>query len=124
MARKTNENSTRQLAFKRLSKMMTANRSEAVETLMKEFNIKKPYANTIYQQHRNEQKKSGNYTAVYVVRDMKENKSTDPYISTSYVLKPGKNDATSVEQAIDQYVENQQSKINQAQAIKLNENNC
>ena len=121
MARKTNATSVRQMAFARLgdNDLMSIGRKEAAETLVKEFDIKMPYAMTIYQQHRNEQKKSGAYTAVFTVRDMKDNKATTPFISTSHVLNPGKNDAVTPGEAVDVYVVNQNAKILQAKGMEL-----
>lgn len=119
MARKINATSVRQLAFARLDTMTSTGRKEAAESLMKEFDIKMPYAMTIYQQHRNELKKSGAYTAVFTVRDIKDNKATTPFISTTHVLKPGKSDAVTPEEAVSVYVVNQNAKILQAKDMEL-----
>jgi len=121
MARKTNSNSTRQMAFKRLNELTDVGRKDAAEILMKEFSIGNSYAMTIYQQHRNEQKKSGAYTAVFVVRDIKDNKATTPFISTTHVLKPGKTDSVTPAEAVNVYVVNQNAKILQAKDMELPE---
>lgn len=123
MARKTNATSVRQLAFARLNEkdMTSIGRKDAAEILMKEFDIQRPYAMTIYQQHRNEQKKSGAYTAVFVVRDIKDNKATTPFVSTSHVLNPADSDAVTPEEAVSVYCVNQNAKIIQAKDMKLPE---
>lgn len=120
MARKTNENSTRQLAFKQLENFpIDIGRKEASEKLMSEFNIKRPYAMTIIQQFRTKQRESGAYTTVYLVRDMKDNKSTSPYMSSTHIPNPSENDATSPSDAVNVYCNSQTTKIALARNLKV-----
>lgn len=117
MARSTNDSSTRQKAFAALDNMdSTVSRKDATASLMKDFGIGKAYAMTIYQQHRNNQKASGNLVPIYRVRD--NGKSIA--ITTSHVAKASKNDATTPVDAVKQYVANLEAKI--ASANKLDTN--
>jgi len=116
MARKANESSIRQQAFARLDQLTDKGRKEAAEILMSEFNIGQSYAMTIYQQHRNEAKKSGAFVAVYSVRDTKEGELT---IVTSHVRNANASDATTPEAAVESYVTALNAKVAAARAIDV-----
>ena len=69
MARKINKNSTRQKAFKKLDKLVGTPRKQAVEKIMKDFDVSESYAKTLYQHHRNGLKDNGELKESYRVRD-------------------------------------------------------
>ena len=118
MARHKDANSTRQRVFTKLEQLLEVPRSDAVEQIMEEFKIARPYAMTLYQTHRTSNKKKGKYTKVYKVRDVKDGAGVDPYLSTSFVLAPKRSDAKTLGGAVSKYESELQRKATLASKLK------
>jgi len=115
MSRNTDKQSVRQQAFAELDKMAgKVSRKDAANALMEKFDIGSAYAMTIYQQHRNAMKESGDLVTVYSVKETKDNELS---VVTSHVLKPGPNDATDPAVAVKNYVDGLNGKIKAASSI-------
>lgn len=117
MARTADKNSTRQRAFAYLDTQMDRKREVVVKDLQREFNILESYAATLYQAHRAKSKDSGKLTEVFVVRDRKDGKDVNPYVSSHFVPKVSPGDATTVAKAKKNYEDNLKVRI--AEAKKL-----
>lgn len=118
MARKKDSNSTRQRAFTRLDELMKIPRSAAVDKLIAEFSIARPYAMTLYQSHRTAEKQAGHYTKVFLIRDMRDGAGVDPYMSSRYVLVAKRNDSKTWKGAVSKYESDQNRKIKLAKRLK------
>lgn len=117
MARKIDKKSTRQKVFGYLEKHTKQPRSFVVEKVMVDFGIGKSYAMTLYQSHRAQSKKSGHLTEVFTIRDMKEGKAVDPYMSSMHTPNPVKNDATSKKLALKKYEKDLTTRITKAKKL-------
>jgi len=117
MARKPDKSSTRQQVFAYLDKQLNKPRGEVVDAIQTKYNIDKPYAATLYQAHRAEGKKSGQFTEIFVVRDSKDGKRVDPYISTHFAAKPGTDEATTLKDAKAKYEGDLKNRITKAKKL-------
>lgn len=117
MARKANNGSNRQLAFKYLDNHKGRPRSELLEELMVELDIGLVYAKTLYQNWRTLSKKSGSLTKVYTIRDHKDGVTVDPYVFTKHYAKPPKKAAKTEATAVIQYIDELHERM--AKATKL-----
>lgn len=119
MARKPDPNSPRQRVFAYLDNQLGngKSREELVKEVCSEFDLLESYAATLYQSHRKIAKGKGKLTEVFVVRDHKDGKTVNPYVSSHYVPKVKDNDATSISDAKANYESELNDRI--AKAKKL-----
>ena len=111
MARTINKSSTRQKAFAYLDKQTSKPRETVVKALEARFDIKTPYAATLYQDHRKQAITDGKMTEVYIVRDTKDGKAIEPHITSHYVSAPEDADSTTAKQAVTAYGKNLKARI-------------
>ena len=105
MARKANDGSNRQLAFKYLDKHNGRPRAELLDELMVELDIGLVYAKTLYQNWRTLSKQSGSLTEVFTIRDHKDGVTVDPYVFTKHVSNPSRKSAKTEAKAVLQYID-------------------
>lgn len=119
MARTPNENSPRQKAFKYLDGQLTNSKSreEVVKEMCAKLGITESYGATLYQSHRKIAKAAGNLTEVFVVRDHKDGKAVDPYMSSHFVATVGSTDATTPAKAKKAYSDSLRTKIASAKTL-------
>ena len=111
MARTINKSSTRQKAFAYLDKQTAKPRETVVKALEAKFEIKTPYAATLYQDHRKQAITDGKMTEVFVVRDTKDGKAITPHITSHYVSTPEADSATTAKKAVTAYGKNLKARI-------------
>ena len=101
-------------------KLPTTSRMEIftlITKLMSTFKIARPYAMTLYQSHRKDMIASGKLTEVFTIRDFSEGKTVAPYVSSSFVVKPGKNDSTTAKAAVKAYETTLKARITSAKTL-------
>jgi len=117
MARKIDKKSTRQKVFGYLDKHTNQPRAFVVDKVMVDFGIGKSYAMTLYQSHRAQSKESGFLTEVFTIRDMKEGKAVDPYMSSMHKPNPAKEDSVSKKAALKKYEKDLTTRITKAKKL-------
>jgi len=104
MARKIDKQSKRQKVFAYLDGQTQRDRAEVVTEIMKDFDMARPYAMTLYQTHRKNGKANGALVEVFSIRDHKEGVTVDPYVFSKHVATAKVNgDDTSVPDAVESY---------------------
>jgi len=119
MARPSNPNSKRQLAFAYLDEIKHIKRIDAIKMLREQFNIGIPYAQSLHAAHRTINKQSGKMSVVYVVRDVREGKPVAPYIKELNTFTPPENSASDVDGAKLLYVDALRLKIKIIDTLSL-----
>ena len=104
MARKIDNKSTRQMAFAKLDEVGDIGRQDSIKLIEDTFSVKYAYARALYQQYRTQAKAKGQLTAVYVVRDHKNNAAVDPYLVTRHVAEVKKGQHDSIAKAVKNYL--------------------
>jgi len=99
--------------------MKTKARAVCLDQLMAELEINKPYASTLYADHRKMMKESGMYTTVYRILEKRSGTVIKPYVSKSDVFKAKKGDCTSLAQAKKAYIASQQASIKTARTLSV-----
>ncbi len=87
MARKIDKQSKRQKVFAYLDAQTQRDRADVVADVMKDFEMAKPYAMTLYQTHRKQSKATGALVEVFSIRDHKEGVTVDPYVFSKHVAQ-------------------------------------
>ncbi len=113
------KNSKRQQGYKILNKMKMKARSVCLDKLMDELEINKPYASTLYADHRKMMKDNGMYTTVYRILEKRTGTVIKPYVSKADVFKAKKGDCTSLAQAKKAYIASQQASIKSARTLSV-----
>jgi len=119
MARPSNPNSKRQLAFAYLDEIKHIKRNTAIKMLCEQFQIGIPYAQSLHAAHRTINKQSGKMSIVYVVRDIREGKPVAPYIKVINTFTPPENSASDIDGAKRLYVESLRRKIRVTEMLSL-----
>lgn len=119
MARTADPNSKRQRGFRILNKYWRSTRAAKIDILMKELEVSRRYAETIYASHRQEGKDQGKYVTTYRVLDQRDGKPCSPHLSSHVILRAAvkKSHFLTPDSAKMAYLEEQRQKINAVEAL-------
>lgn len=119
MARPADPNSKRQRGFRILNKYWRSSRADKIDILMKELEVSRRYAETIYASHRQEGKDQGKYITTYRILDQRDGKPCSPHLSSHVILRAAvkKSHHLTPDEAKLAYLEEQREKIIQVEAL-------